>query len=323
VRTHIGEARELLEKPSPIVIITHTRPDGDAVASMLALLLSLTEGGRPASAVMQDPLPPRFSFLPGADQIQTHLPKTPHTLIAVDCGERKRISLPDEEIPEIVDLNIDHHRTNPCFGQINFVCPEAASTTQILYELLPELGLPITLEVASNLIAGLVTDTIGFRTENVTPSVLRMSAELLELGVPLAEIYEKALTQQTYESIRLWGRGLSRLNREGSIVWTSLRFDDRMAVGYPGNDDADLTNLLSAIQDVEVSIVFVEQENGAVKVSFRSRDNVDVAELATRFGGGGHAVAAGVMIEGNMDEVVESVLAATRQAVPATPERVQ
>lgn len=323
MKTQIREARELLENSTAVVIITHTRPDGDAVASILALLLSLAESGKPASAVMHDPLPSRFSFLPGANLIRTQLPEGPYTLIAVDCADPKRISLPEGEKPDAVDINIDHHRTNPQFGRINFVQPEAASTTQVLFELLPELDLPINLEVASNLMAGLVTDTIGFRTENVTPRVMRMAAQLLDLGVPLSQVYEKALTQQSYASVRLWGRGLSRLNREDSIVWTSLRIDDRMEVDYPGNDDADITNLLSAIENVEVSIVFVEQEKDRVKVSFRSREGVNVAELAARFGGGGHAAAAGVMIEGSLEEVVQQVVTATRQALTATPEHVQ
>lgn len=322
MKSHIREARELLESSAAVAIITHTRPDGDAVASTLALLISLVESGQSASAVLHDPLPSRFSFLPAADRILSHLPEEPYTLIAVDCADPKRISLPEGEIPETVDINIDHHRTNPHFGRINFVQPEAASTTQVLFELLPELDLPINLEVATNLMTGLVTDTIGFRTENVTPEVMRMCAQLLDLGVPLADIYEKALTQQSYPAVRLWGRGLSRLNREDSIVWTSLRIDDRMAVDYPGNDDADLTNLLSAIEDVEVSIVFVEQEKDKVKVSFRSRDNVNVAELAAQFGGGGHTVAAGAMLEGTMDEVVQRVVSATRQVLSATPEHV-
>jgi phosphoesterase RecJ-like protein len=321
VKTHIEAARELLENASSIVIITHARPDGDAIASLLALHLSLNDIGKRASAVLLDEVPHRFRALPGAERIRTAVPDGQHLLIAVDCADPKRISLPESDKPETVDINIDHHPTNPNFGRVNLLDPEAASTTQVLYDLMPELNLPITRDVASNLMAGLVTDTIGFRTESVSSKVFSMAAALLELGVPLAEIYEKSLTQQSFASVRYWGCGLSRINREDAIVWTSLYLEDRASVGYRGNDDADLTNLMSAIEGVDVSIIFIEQSNGKVKISFRSREIVNVANLAEQFGGGGHAAAAGVMLEGGMDEIIERVLAATREIVLANPER--
>jgi phosphoesterase RecJ-like protein len=320
VKRQIEAARKLLENASSIVIITHARPDGDAIASLLALDLSLNEIGKHASAVLLDDVPPRFKSLPGAQRIRTTVPDGRDLLIAVDCADLKRISLPDDDMPEMVDINIDHHPTNSNFGHVNLVDPKAASTTQVLYDLMPELNLPNTRAIASNLMAGLVTDTIGFRTENVSPKVFKMAADLLELGVPLAEIYEKSLTQQSYASVRYWGTGLSRLNRDDAILWTSLFIDDRVSVGYRGKDDGDLTNLLSAIEGVDVSIIFIEQPDGKVKISFRSRKNVNVANLAGQFGGGGHAAAAGAMLEGGMGEIIERVLAATRKIVSVNPE---
>lgn len=323
MKTHILGARQFLENASSIVITTHARPDGDAVASLLAVLLSLSDIGKRASAVLLDEVPPKLRSLPGSEQIRTALPDGQYLLIAVDCADVKRISLPENDKLETVDINIDHHPTNPNFGRINFIDPEAASTTQVLYDLMPELDLPITPDVATNLMAGLVTDTIGFRTESVGPEVFRMAAALLELGVPLAEIYEKSITQQSYASVRYWGCGLSRLVREDAIVWTILYLEDRVSVGYPGNDDADLTNLITAIEGVDVSVIFVEQPDGKVKISFRSRENFNVAKLAQQFGGGGHAPAAGAMLDGDMDEIIEKVLAATRETVYPNQERVK
>jgi phosphoesterase RecJ-like protein len=320
VNTSVDEARGLLENAPSIAILTHTRPDGDAVSSLLALFLSLSELGRQVTAVLHDPLPPRFQSLPGADQIEHQLQGDEDLLIVVDCATPDRISLSEEERPSTVDINIDHHPTNPRFGKVNIVNPEAVSTTQVLYDMMLDLNFPITPDVASNLMAGLITDTIGFRTQNVGPQVFTMAAELLGMGIPYAEIYQNSLTEQSYSSVKYWGCGLGNLNREDSLAWTHLSLQDRAAVGYQGNDDADLTNLLSAIEGVQVAVIFIEQQNGKVKVSFRSKDGINVSVLAEKFGGGGHAAAAGAMLEGKLDDTIEKVLAATREYVYSHPE---
>lgn len=319
--TDIDRARALIESASSVTILTHTRPDGDAVASSLALFHGLNEIGKSVSPILSDPLPPRFSTLPGADRIERALSGDDSLLVALDCADLGRISLAKDKIPSVVDINIDHHPTNPHFGRVNFIDPKAVSTTQILYRIMPQLGLPITIDVASNLMAGLITDTIGFRTENVSPQTFIMAAELLNLGIPHADIYQKSLTEQSFPAVKYWGCGLSNLRREDSLVWTDLSLEDRESVGYEGVDDADLTNLLSAIEGVRVAVIFVEQPDGKVKVSFRSRDGFDVATLAAEFDGGGHTSAAGAMIEGSMGEIIERVLSATRHSVFATSER--
>ena len=145
MNTNVDEARELLENSASSAIITHARPDGDAVSSMLALYLSLRERGKSVSAVLHDPLPSRFKSLPGADRIKAHLRGDEHLLIAVDCAVPDRISLAEGERSTQIDINIDHHPTNSLFGRVNFVFPKAASTTQVLYDLMPSFNLPIML----------------------------------------------------------------------------------------------------------------------------------------------------------------------------------
>jgi phosphoesterase RecJ-like protein len=139
-----------------------------------------------------------------------------------------------------------------------------------------------------------------------------MVAQLIELGAPLAEIYERALNRRSVIAARYWGRGLSRLEQEDGLVWTCLTLEDRQSVGYSGKDDADLINLLSTIDGAEVTVIFVEQPKGAVKVSWRSRAGLNIAPLAEAFGGGGHHQAAGAMIVGELEEVTKRVISATR-----------
>jgi phosphoesterase RecJ-like protein len=279
---------------------------------MLGLCLSLRERGKQTHAVLAGGLPGRFAFLPGADEVERRIPEGEILVVAVDAAELDRIGLPDVRQ---VDINFDHHPTNTYYAAVNLVDPDAPATTSLLYRLAPELGLPITPAVAANLLTGLLTDTIGFRTPNVTADTLRLAADLIDAGADLERAYRKGLVERTFLAVRYWGQGLSKLERRGELVWASLSLADRKLVGYPGPDDADLIELLTSIQEARVTVIFVEQSENQVKVSWRSRPGVDVARLAAQFGGGGHTLAAGAIIKGGLQPVIEQVLAATGAAI--------
>jgi bifunctional oligoribonuclease and PAP phosphatase NrnA len=138
---------------------------------------------------------------------------------------------------------------------------------------------------------------------------------LMDRGANLAELYNRALVRRSFEADRYWGQGLTRLTREGRLTWTSLTLADRAAAGYTGNDDADLVNVISAIDESDVGMIFVEQPDHRVKVSWRAQPGFDVSQIALSFGGGGHPAASGADIAGNLSEVQERVLAATRQVL--------
>jgi phosphoesterase RecJ-like protein len=312
VSSNAARARELLREANAIAILTHQRADGDAIASMLALGLCLSRGGCSVFCYLPEGIPKRFQFLPGAELVLRTVHSAADLFIALDCADRKRLALPNAADVAQIDINIDHHSTNTRFGKMNWVDPNAVSTTELLYRFMCELELPVDAEVATNLLTGLVTDTIGFRTENVGPDVLRLAAKWQEMGAPLASIIERSLNQRTYVAVRYWGCGLSRMMQEDGIVWTTLQQADRDSVGYNGLDDADLVNLLSTIDGAKIAIILVEQPDNEVKVSWRSRCGIDVARLAEQFGGGGHEAAAGAMIKGDLDDVVSAVLTATR-----------
>ncbi len=323
VKREIAQVNSHLETVTTVAIVTHERPDGDAVGSLIALAILLEKAGKQVTPVLIDGVPARFRFLPGYERVQKGFPTECESLIVVDCSEVERIGFDAKSLPRNVDLNIDHHPTNTHFGVINVVVPEAAATTEILFDLSSPLGLEIDVEVATSFLTGLVTDTIGFRTSNVTPKVLKMAARLIELGAPLTEVYKRSLNQRSFVAARYWGRGLSNLEQGEGLVWSSLGLDDREQVGYPGRDDADLINLLSTIDGTEVSLVFVEQHGGKVKVSWRSHGAINVAEIATEFGGGGHDKAAGAVISGDLEPVRSKVLAFTKASIQVNPELVK
>jgi bifunctional oligoribonuclease and PAP phosphatase NrnA len=166
--------------------------------------------------------------------------------------------------------------------------------------------------VATCLLTGVISDTLGFRTSNMTPATLRLGALLMEKGANLPDLYQRALVRRSFDAARYWGFGLSRLQCVDRLLWTTLTTADRKEVGYPGQDDADLMAVLSAIDGADIAIMFNEQSDGKIKISWRSQPGFDVSRLAVSLGGGGHPAAAGAELTGTMDEVQGKVLAVTR-----------
>jgi phosphoesterase RecJ-like protein len=261
--------------------------------------------------VLSEGIPKIFHHLPGSDQVKNRPSGNFDLTLIVDCSDLERIG--NLQIKNLApDVNLDHHPTNTGFARFNLVDVKAVATSEMLAEYLPKFGFPITKQVADALLFGMITDTLGFRTHNMTPKALQLAAKLMEAGGDLPRLYQRGLLRRTFEAARYWGAGLSGLKREGKMLWATLALEDRRAVDYPGNDDADLINLLSTIEGADVVVIFVEQGNGHVKVSWRSQPDFDVSQVATHFGGGGHAAAAGASIKGSLKDIQENVLSITK-----------
>jgi bifunctional oligoribonuclease and PAP phosphatase NrnA len=301
-----------------VLVTSHVRPDGDAIGSSLALSLALKDAGKQVQVVLSDGLPDGFRYLPGADMVSTHPEGEFDLVVSVDCSDLERIgpALDGYHAPDIV---IDHHVTTEDFGTLNLVEPQAVATASVLTDHMPEWGLKITAPIAANLITGLVTDTLGFRTSNTTPATLRQVAHLMEIGADLSQLYYRSMVRRTFVEAKYWGAGLSSLQRADGIVWATLTLADREASGYTGKDDADLINIVSSIDDAEVAIMFVEQSSNNTKISWRGlKPHVDVSQISLQFDGGGHKAASGAELSGSLAEVQERVLAATRKILGQT-----
>jgi phosphoesterase RecJ-like protein len=323
VNREISQAISLIDMATNVAIVSHERPDGDAIGSLIAASIWLGKVGKEVTPILIEGVPKRFRFLPGAERVQKEFPAECDLLISVDCSAIERIGFNPETLPREIDLNIDHHPTNTNFGVINIVEPDAVATAEILYDLSPHFGFEMDAEIATNLLTGLVTDTIGFRTSNVSPKVLEVAARLIEYGAQLNDVYYRSLNCRNFVAAQYWGRGLSHLERRDGMVWCSLTLDDRKQVGYPGQDDADLINFLSTIDEAEIYLIFVEQPDGKVKVSWRSRGDVNVAEVASEFGGGGHHQAAGALVTGDLEQVKTRVLTITKASVSSDLEKLK
>ena len=299
-----------LRSANHILVACHMRPDGDAIGSLLGLGLTLQSIGKRVQMVSVDSVPPNLRFLAGSEQIANHAREPFDIFVTVDCSEAQRVGIRlDDRQP---DINIDHHITNEGFAELNLVDTKAVATAEVLARVLPVLGMPLSQPVAEAFLTGIVTDTLGFRTTNMHPDVLRLAADLMEKGADLPGLYRRSLIQHSFEAIRYWATGLSRLERTDHIVWATFTLADRKVAGYPGRDDADLINVLSAVDDCDIAIVFVEQKRNRVKVSWRAQPGWDVSRLAQGLGGGGHPAAAGAEIQGSVDEVCGRVLKETQ-----------
>ncbi len=310
-----AKIRDRLQAAQKILITSHIRPDGDAIGSSLGLALALIEAGKQVQVVLADGIPASFKHLPGADQVRTRAEGQFDLIISVDSSDLKRVgnALDGYGSPDIV---IDHHITNDAFGKINLVEPEAVATASVLVKHMRSWGLVITQAVGANLLTGLITDTLGFRTSNTTAEALRQAADLVDLGVDMSTLYFKSLIQHSFSATKYWGAGLNNLQREDGIVWATLTVADRKTSGYTGNDDADLINILSSITEAGIAIMFVEQSKSKTKVSWRAlRTEIDVSQIACQFGGGGHKAAAGAELSGILAEIQERVLSATRASL--------
>jgi phosphoesterase RecJ-like protein len=305
--------KDRLRAAQKVLITSHVRPDGDAVGSLLGLGLALQDAGKSVQMVLADGVPSSFRYLEGSNQVRKEPEGDFDTFIAVDCADFKRLGKPFQNFAP-PDINIDHHITNERFGDLNLIEGQEVATAAILTDCLPVWGYPITRPVAAALLTGIITDTLGFRTSNITPEALRQSAALMETGVDMSELYMRGLVHRSLPAARYWGAGLSKLESSDGIVWSTLSLADRKASGYDGNDDADLINMISAIEDHKVGMIFVEQRDNHVKISWRALEQgVDVSPVAKRFGGGGHAAAAGADLPGRLNEIQPMVLETTKE----------
>jgi phosphoesterase RecJ-like protein len=294
-----------------VLVISHIRPDGDAVGSLIGFGLSLQDCGKDVQMVLSDGLPEIFRHIPGSEQVHKKVDGEFEMIVVVDCSDRSRAGDALNGIP-LPDVNIDHHPTNTGFGRYNLIDESAVATAEMLAQYLPEFGFPISKQVADALLFGMITDTLGFRTTNMTPRAMKTAALLMEAGADLPGLYQKGLLTRSYAAARYWGAGLSNLERDGRIIWATLSLEDRSAVSYPGRDDADLINFLSTIDDIDVVVMFIEQHKGQVKVSWRATPAYDISQVAIQFGGGGHKAASGATIEGDLQEVQSKVISTTK-----------
>ncbi len=313
--TDLDRSRDLLLGCQSPLLLTHIAPDGDAIGSLLGLGWALRVLGKQPALACRDALPAQFDYLPGFHDVTSEVGKGFDLLVTLDCSDEARIGEWDGPLPPfgVPLLNIDHHLTNTRFGTVNLVDETAVATAHILCHLIPLLGVAIDERIALCLLTGVVTDTRGFRTPNITSEVLRMAADLLDCGASLPLVIRNGLEQRSLNVLRLWGLALSQLQMSDGIVWVKLSLAAQRAAGCEGYGGSGLSNLLISAAEADVTVVLVEREDGQVEVGFRAVPGLDVSRIAFSLGGGGHALASGCLVPGPLDEAEWRVLSLLRE----------
>lgn len=335
-----GSCVELIGRSSNVLLICHVSPDGDAIGSLLGLGLALRSLGKEPTLACESPAPTKFSFLAGFDAIVNTVDSTSFDLvIGLDSGDLPRLGnvYDADALAGISLINIDHHITNLYFGDVNLVDPNVASTAELVLELLDHLGLqldavpsdasrsaasvasagtaPLREAVATCLLTGIVTDTVGFRTSNVTPQVMGAAMRLMKAGASLSHVTHHAFNQRPLSELNLLAQGLNRFHAEDGLAWSEIYLYDRPTCETIKNGDAGLVGMLVRTKEVHVAAVFIEKENNQIEISFRADPGYDVAQLALSLGGGGHPAAAGCTLDGPLEAAKGRVLPMLRAAL--------
>jgi phosphoesterase RecJ-like protein len=315
VKLHVVRQLQQAEHP---VLICHVSPDGDALGATLGLALALQKIGKNPDVACQDPVPPTFQYLLGADQVISQPHGDYDLIISLDCSDVRRMGNPYQSLFDQGKahplINIDHHVTNLNFGEVNWVDPSAVATSQIVFQLVEAMDIPLDAEIATCLLTGIITDTSGFRTPNTTPEVMIVATRLMEAGASLADITNRVFSHRPLAAIQLWAQALPEICLEGRVLWGVVTREMRVQSNSAGNTDAGLVSILGNITEADIAVVFSEKDNGEIDVGMRANPGFDVSQVALALGGGGHPQAAGCTLETTLQQAMDTVLPALQEA---------
>lgn len=317
----LAEIAMVIQRAERVLLCGHLMPDGDSLGSVLALGLTLEELGKKVTMAGPDPVPAIYNFLPGLERFLVGDPPGGlyDTLIVLDCSVPERLGKGYQDLlsRDTVIINIDHHAGSTPFGTYRYIDPQAAAVGEIIFDLLQLMQVSITLETATCLYTAIITDTGSFQYDNTKPDTHRRVARLLEIGVPAAQVNIRLYEEKPRVALLLLGAALNTLSVSPceKVCWMTVSRDILRDTGAGDEHTDSLVNYTRSIRGVQVGLLFRELSDGKYKISFRSKDTVDVNRLAALFGGGGHPRAAGCVMQGDLGEIQEKIVAASVLAV--------
>lgn len=304
-----------------ILIASHAEPDGDCLGSLVALGLALDKLEKTTILFNPSPIPAVYRFLPGVERIVTQIKETaPYDLaIILDCGDIVRIGEDSSVVDRIpIVVNIDHHASNTGFGHLQLIDTDACATAEIIYRLIKALEIPFDRAIATSIYLGILTDTGSFRFSNTNPAAFAISKTMTDMGVEPHAVAQHVYGTYSLGRIKLLNMALNsiEISENGKL---SLMTVSRSMLNETGTSTEDIDGLINyarRIEDVKVAALIHEIKNGAGKftnmnryhVSLRSDNSVDVAKIASKFGGGGHTSAAGFQIESTLVALKEKII---------------
>jgi bifunctional oligoribonuclease and PAP phosphatase NrnA len=324
VNASFEEIGTILRDHSSFVILSHVRPDGDAIGSQLALGFSLMAAGKSVRLINEDGLPDNLTFMAGSEKIERP-PAEPFEVevaIALDTATKPRLgerTLHAASKAKIW-LNIDHHKSNPAYGDVNLIDPTSPATGQILYQLITALDLPLPSQSRDAIYVAVSTDTGSFQYPSTTAKTYEMAADLIHRGLDVGKINSDTYDNHPYRRVELMRALLNtlELSAAGLVATWELRDQTRIDLGLKPEDSEGLIDIIRAIRGVQLAAFFEELEDGKIRVSMRAKDHkLDVCKIAQVFGGGGHTLAAGIRMKGPLAAAKAQVLAEIRRHLDA------
>ena len=308
---------DALRSRDRFLLVTHENPDGDALGSLLALKLALDSLGKDNEMYLYGdaPLPREYAFMPLDELRRTPPADAPErVLVALDCANEQRLG-PDPTLLEQapLTLDVDHHHDNTRFGDLNLIVPDASSTAEVLRDVLRELGVELTPEIAEALYIALVTDTGRFQYTNTTPKALRLAAELVEAGADVHRVFQGIYESVEFAKLKLLARALERAQvyEGGRLVVSYLLRRDFTDLNAPGAYSEGIIDVLRAVEGAHMAALIREpprSEGPARRISLRSSDDkLDVSAIARLSGGGGHRQAAGFSSDESIEEITRFI----------------
>ena len=302
-----NQIKEEIDKANNILLLSHKNPDGDTIGSNLALHIYLKSLNKNITSFCVDELPDYLNFLPQSNLISNnHLvfAKKYDLVVALDSGSLEYAGVKDL-LTALDDnyklINIDHHATNPLYGDINLVIDNASSASEVVFRLLKDWNIEWNNQIATCLACGIITDTGGFLNPATNYQALVAASELVDNGANINKIVQITLSKNNLLDLRIWCRAFERLTKvdKYDLVYTFLTEEDYIETGVNKDAANNLVNFLQLLKEARV-ILLLTEDNGIIKGSFRTTQDVDVSELAKLFGGGGHKKAAAFSFEGKL-----------------------
>jgi len=310
-RASFFKALQVMNAAERVLLIAHPKPDGDTTGSVTAIANYLDDHGKFSVLYCKDLPGIHYQFLPGSQRFTTDvgavLAAQPYDVVIVcDAGDLGYAGvqewLPTLE-PRPTIINIDHHRTNTMFGDINIVVEGGAATTEIVAMLFRSQGVPITRDMATCLLTGIITDTGTFTNAATSSTAFEIAGELIRAGAQYRTLLKRVVANRSLASFRLLGEVLGRLEIHESwgLGVTVMTLEDQQRHGVDEESTEGIANFLNSLSQARATLVLKQLPDHKIKGSLRTtRDDVDVSALAKYFGGGGHKKAAGFTVDGTL-----------------------
>ena len=316
--SELGQIREAILSRQRFLITSHARPDGDSIGSQLAMAFALAALGKSVRIVNADPAPEHYQEFPGMDRIEI-APRVEHpdvdAVIVMECSDLSRTSVAGLEGQFII--NIDHHAGNRMYGAINWYDLSAAACGEMVFDVIAALGVPLTPEIATHIYLAILTDTGSFHHSNITPRTFEICRQCVESGVNPAVMARRVFDSNSFGKLKLIGALLDdmELVDDGRLAVLHLTDEMLQSAGATNNDTEGLINLPLTAREIQAVIFFKIGADGVVRVSMRSKYDVDVRQVASAYGGGGHKNAAGFTAQGKVADVKNEILGRMVEAI--------